>query len=134
MGQGGVGQVAVEQVSEGREMKMPPEAIKHVNDLARRCAEVINSPNGLREVLLVIPGPAPRGKRVRLVPGRSKCPMGEPVNWQEDPPRIVAYFDAMDVLAWLAANNLVKIKGLPSAGGVRKRDELPTSPALPPKP
>jgi hypothetical protein len=82
----------------------------HIQDLVARCMEVINSPHGNTEVLLVIPGGPPRGKRVRLVGKKfGKCPMGEPVNWQDNPPRTAAYFNAMDVLAWLAANGVVKV-------------------------
>lgn len=79
-------------------------------ELAERCAEVINSPYGLKKVLLVVPGQVPRGFRVRLDrTSRKKCPMGEAVNFVEGR-GVVAYFDAMDVLAWLTANGLVDVQ------------------------
>lgn len=77
-------------------------------DLAQQCADVLAQ--GLSRVSLVIPGGPPRGHRIRLDrTSRRKCPMGEVMNWQDDPPRTVASFDALDVLAWLAANGLVRV-------------------------
>jgi len=35
--------------------------------------------------------------------------MGEVANWHDNPPRTVAYFDAIDVLAWLHAKGLVNV-------------------------
>jgi hypothetical protein len=82
----------------------------HPEDLARRCAEVIEQ--GLTYVCLTVAGQVPRrGRLVRLDrSSRRKCPMGEIANWQDNPPRVVAYFDAIEVLAWLAANGLVKVE------------------------
>lgn len=79
-------------------------------ELALECKRIIESPHGLTQVLLVVPGPPPRGARIRLDrTSRRKCPMGEPVNWLDGPPRTVAYFDAVEVLAWLAALGLVEV-------------------------
>lgn len=76
-------------------------------ELAAECARVLNHPNGLTKVLLVVPGPPPRGRRIRLDrTSRRKCPMGELATYSEGR-GVVAYFDAMDVLAWLAANGLI---------------------------
>jgi hypothetical protein len=87
-------------------------------ELARECKRVIDSEHGLNKVFLTIPGPPPRGQRVRLDrTSRRKCPMGEVANWQDNPPRTVAYFDALDVLAWLAANGLVDVAA--ETGGER---------------
>lgn len=82
-------------------------------ELAAKCVEVLNNPNGLKEVLLVIPGPPPRGKMVRLDrTSRAKCPLGEPVNYSEER-GTVAYFDAMEVLAWLAARGMIDVREAP---------------------
>lgn len=90
------------------------------HELALECKRVIESEHGLRFVCLTIPGPPPRGERVRLDrTSRRKCPMGEVANWQDDPPRTVAYFDAVEVLAWLAARGLVQVDA-------RVREEPPT--------
>lgn len=71
-------------------------------ELAEACQRAIDT--GLSRVLLVIPGPPPRGERVRIDrSNRRKCPMGEIANWQDNPPRTVAYFDAAEVLAWLGS-------------------------------
>lgn len=79
-------------------------------ELAMECKRVIESPNGLTKVLLVIPGPPPRGARIRLdrSKSRKRCPMGEVVNYAEGR-GTCAYFDAIDVLAWLAARGLAKV-------------------------
>lgn len=84
----------------------------NLEELVAECVRVINSPNGLAEVLLVIPGGPPRGNRIRLDrTSRKKCPMGEPVSYVEGR-GTCAYFDAMDVLAWLAASGLVRVDGV----------------------
>lgn len=82
-----------------------------VEELAAKCVEALN--RKLKKVLLVIPGSQPRGHRVRLIRGKSraKCPMGEIVGWEDDPPRTVAYFEAMSVLAFLAAKGLIEVRG-----------------------
>ena len=86
------------------------------HELAQQCATAIES--GLRQVCIVVPGPPPRGERVRLDrASRRKCPMGEVVGWRDDPPRTVAYFDAMDVLAWLAASGAVEVEARVKEGG-----------------
>lgn len=83
-------------------------------DLALDCKRVIEG--GMKRVLLVIPGPPPRGERIRLDrTSRRKCPLGEVANWQDDPPRTVAYFDAVEVLAWMHANGLVKVDARPAS-------------------
>ena len=80
------------------------------HELALECKRVIESEFGLTYVSIVIPGPPPRGEHVRLDrASRRKCPMGEVVNWQDDPPRTVAMFDAIEVLAWLHARGLVEV-------------------------
>lgn len=80
------------------------------SELAAECKRVVESEHGLRRVCLVVPGPPPRGKRVRLDrTSRRKCPMGEVVSWQDNPPRTVALFDAIEVLAWLHARGLVAV-------------------------
>ena len=79
-------------------------------DLALECKRVVEHENELRYVALTIPGQPPRGERIRLDrSSRRKCPMGLVVNWQDDPPRVVALFDAIEVLAWLHAGGLVKV-------------------------
>ena len=80
--------------------------------IAQACSEAINGGTGF--VTLVVPGPAPRGPRVRLDRShRRACPMGELLNWQDDPPRCVVRFDALDVLAYLAARGMVQIAKAP---------------------
>lgn len=82
------------------------------DEIAELCSERIN--NKLTKVLLVVPGKPPRGRRVRLDrTSRRKCPMGEVANWQDNPPRTVAYFDAVDVLAWMVANGHARVMGGP---------------------
>ena len=79
-------------------------------EMALECKRVIESDLGIKMIFLVVPGPPPRGPRVRLDrTTRRKCPMGTIANWQGDPPRTVAYFDAIEVLAWLAARGLVEV-------------------------
>lgn len=79
-------------------------------DLAMECKRVVESEFGLNKVCLVVPGPPPKGERVRLDrTTRRKCPMGEIANWQDDPPRTVAYFDAIEVLAWLHTQGLIHV-------------------------
>ena len=80
-------------------------------DLALECSRVIES-GTMTKVCLVVPGPPPRGRRVRIDRGsgnRRRCPMGEVANWQDNPPRTVAYFDALEVLAWLAAIGAIEV-------------------------
>jgi hypothetical protein len=80
-----------------------------VAELATACAAALE-PEHTGTVALVVPGPAPRGERVRLDRGhRRKCPMGEVLNWQKDRGTL-ARFDAADVLAYLAANRLIEFK------------------------
>lgn len=87
-------------------------------DLANECKRVIESEYKLRFVTLIVPGAAPRSERIRLDRmSRRKCPMGEVVNWQDNPPRTVAMFDAIEVLAWLHARGLVHVD-------VRAREEV----------
>lgn len=82
-------------------------------ELALECKRVIESPHGLSLIQLVIPGPPTRGERIRLDrTSRKKCPMGEVANWQDNPPRTVAWFKAIEVLAWLVARGLVQCDNL----------------------
>lgn len=86
------------------------------HELALECKRAIESEHGLGKLSLVVPGPPPRGERVRLDrSSRRRCPMGEVLNWQDDPPRTVALFDAIDVLAWLAARGLVEVEAVTDA-------------------
>ena len=81
------------------------------SELAAKCVRALDAEVGAGKVALVIPGPPPRGERVRLDrKSRRKCPMGEVMNWTGDPPQTVAMFDAIDVLAWLAANGEIRIE------------------------
>lgn len=74
------------------------------DDLAKACIYAHNQ--GLTGIMLVVPGPPPRGRLVRLDRGsRRKCPMGDIGNWQDDPPRTIARFNPLEILAWLAATN-----------------------------
>lgn len=79
-------------------------------DLVKACQNAID--RGI-QVCLVVPGPPPCNT-VRLVPGRKKCPRGEIVNWQDNPPRTVAYFDPIEVVAYLAALGLVRVVETPA--------------------
>lgn len=56
---------------------------------------------GLEMIALTRPGPPPRCRRVRLA-GRNS-PLGEVANWTEDR-GLVAYYPALDVLAWCIAH------------------------------
>ena len=77
-------------------------------ELVLECKRVIESEHGINKVCLVIPG-TPRGLTVRLDrASRRKCPMGEVVDWKDNPPRVVAYFDAIEVLAWLTVHMKVE--------------------------
>lgn len=77
-------------------------------DLALECKRVIEG--GMTYVQLVVPGGPPRGERIRLDRAtRGSCPMGSVINWNNNPPRTVAAFKALDVLAWLAARGLVEV-------------------------
>lgn len=85
-----------------------------VEEMAKACTDALG--RGLDKVLFVVPGPrnGPTGRAIRLDrTSRKKCPMGEVANWQDDPPRTVAYFDAIEVLAWLAARGLIKVVEAP---------------------
>lgn len=76
-------------------------------ELAVECHRVIA--NRLTQVLLVVPGPPPRGELIRIDrTSRRKCPMGRPANWQDDPSRTVAYFDALEILTWLRATGQIE--------------------------
>lgn len=76
------------------------------DDLALQCAKSINSsteiglPNQEAFVLLVLP------KGWKPPP---KFPRGKTAHYKDDGTR-VAYFNAMNVLAWMAGNGLVKIE------------------------
>lgn len=84
-------------------------------ELALECKRVIESEHGLRYVCLVVPGPPPRGERIRLDrTSRRKCPMGEVASWTEK--GTVALFDAVEVLAWLCARGLVKVEATSREG------------------
>jgi hypothetical protein len=75
-------------------------------ELAAECARRIEA--GLKDVLIVVPGAPPRGRR-KFIAGRGS-PLGECVNWQDDPPRCVLAVPALDLLAWLAARGLVRVE------------------------
>jgi hypothetical protein len=77
-------------------------------ELASACVRTLN--DDLDRIALVIPmRRAPRGRRIRLdQKSRARCPLGEVAYHNPDPPRTVAWFDAREVLAWLAAHGLVK--------------------------
>lgn len=78
-----------------------------VEELVLECQRVLDA--GLEMVRLTVPGSA-TGERIRLDrAGRRKCPMGAVLCWHDDPPRTVALFDAIEVLAWLHARGLVVI-------------------------
>ncbi len=73
--------------------------------LAIRCAESINSackyslPAEDATVLLILP---------KAWKAPAKFPRGKTAQWKEDGTR-VAYFNAMNVLAWLGAQGIVSI-------------------------
>ena len=74
-------------------------------ELAAQCAKAIEG--GWEHVQLVIPGHT-RGSRVRLDRvTRRKCPMGEHVCDLEN--ATLAAFNAIEVLAWLAANDAGRV-------------------------
>ena len=75
-------------------------------ELALECKRCIEA--NIERVCIVVPGPPPRYRRIRLA--RSEVsPLGEVANWQDDPPRTVAYFNAIDVLAWLTARGAIHL-------------------------
>jgi len=86
------------------------------HELAQKCADALHSaaefglPQEQAMVLLVLPKgwkPAPR------------FPRGKTAQWKPDGSRVV-YFNALNVLAWLAAHGLVNVqtavKGAPDGG------------------
>lgn len=80
-----------------------------LTELVTLATEAYNAGVGVNIVLV---RPPPRGEKVRLVPGRKSCPMGEILNANET--RTVARFDPMDVLAYLAAVGLVDVRPVPT--------------------
>lgn len=74
------------------------------SELALQCVASIE--NGTGFVTLVLPRRAGGGMRMRLC-GRSS-PLGE-LLCENSQSEAVCRFDAVDVLAWLAANNLVLV-------------------------
>jgi hypothetical protein len=77
----------------------------NIQELATRCAAAVTNstqldlPNEDAHVFLVLP------KRWKAP---LRFPRGKTVQWNPDGSR-VAYFSAMNVLAWLAANGLVEV-------------------------
>lgn len=78
-----------------------------LEDIVHSCKRAIEADI---KVCLVVPGPPPRTETVRLVPGRKRCPRGEIANWKDDPPRTVAYFDPIEILAYFVAQGLIKVQ------------------------
>ena len=74
-----------------------------LEELVRECAAAANDRSG---VVIVLPRQT-RDERIRLVPGRRKCPMGEVLQEREDGTTL-ARFDPMDVLAFFTASGVVK--------------------------
>lgn len=75
-------------------------------EMAKKCKEAIES-GGDGKILLQVPGYT-RGARIRLDRvTRRKCPMGDIVQEMADPPRTLAFFDAIEVLAWLVASGAI---------------------------
>lgn len=84
-----------------------PNGVKRAEDIARACVSAIEG--GRKFVVLVVEGAAPRGRKIRIERGtRAKCPMGEVVSFTAS--GTVAHFDAIEVLAWLAARGLVEVR------------------------
>ena len=75
-------------------------------EMAMECKRVIESEHNLKYVCLVVPGP-PYGRRKRLIAQDRKSPLGEIANADES--RSVCYFDAIEVLAYLAGRGLIKV-------------------------
>lgn len=75
-------------------------------DLVLRCKRAIEQGDG--RITLVVPGPAPRGEKVKLTRGRGRAPMGEVLSWTEEA-GTVAVFEAIDLLAYLAAKGFVDV-------------------------
>lgn len=74
-------------------------------ELAAACGEALE--RGVDRVSLVVPCKRPpRGRTIRLVRTDRKCPRGELANWQDG--SAVAWFDAVEVLAWLIASGEVQ--------------------------
>jgi hypothetical protein len=80
-------------------------------ELALECKRIIETQTTAR-ICLVVPGAPPKGTHVSLDRTRHwrKSPRGEVANWQDSPPRTVAYFDAIDVLAYLKAIGAVDVE------------------------
>lgn len=88
----------------------------NVEELAMACASAMNA--GRNWIQLVVPGGPPNGETVRLdQKTRKKCPVGEVLNWQDDPPRTLASFDVLEILAWLVANGWVSLNGSENPNG-----------------
>lgn len=82
-----------------------------IDELLSACKTAIETPEGAGKIVLTIPGPEPRGARIRLDRAtRKKCPMGEILCVGHE--GTVAMFDAVDVLAWLAAQGAVKVRAV----------------------
>lgn len=82
----------------------------NVQSLAQACADAIG--RGSKTITLVLPGYA-SGNTKRL------CGVGEPVGQvvadtgTDQRPESIVTFDPMKVLAWMAANGLVKVGAAP---------------------
>lgn len=78
-------------------------------DLASQCVEQLNLVGDKAEIMLTMQGRCNKSMTKRLAPGGpvgriNGEAMGEPAG------RIVVFFGAMDVLAFLAAKGLVKVQ------------------------
>lgn len=80
-----------------------------ISDVASSCAKAIEARKE-RISLVVVRTHPPTGENVRLVRQDRKSPLGVVLNWVPQAKTVLASFDATDVLAYLAANGLVKIK------------------------
>jgi hypothetical protein len=81
--------------------------------MAAECARVLQG--GMERVTFVVDRKPTRSGRVRLTP--KSGPWGEVACVNADG-ATVAWFKALDVLAWMGANGMVKITVVPKAPGV----------------
>jgi hypothetical protein len=93
-------------------------------EMALACKRVIESPFGLRSVAFVLPRTPGRGRRMRLAGPES--PLGEVACVNADG-HTVCHFDAIDVLAWLSAKDLVDVQVTTSDPSATPPQSRPTS-------
>jgi hypothetical protein len=90
------------------------EAIRNAQVIAAQCAEQLQQ--GLTHILLCIPKTDAQlkrlGNRIKLVP-QGRAPIGNYVSFNKG--NAIAYFKAIDVLAFLAANfpDHIKVEAMP---------------------